>query len=66
MMSIVVLRSDRSILSEHYTTPDAVKALARFGAEFPTSEAGIFRRLSGRWVKYLAFPGAAETETIES
>ena len=50
--SIVVLRSNYSIISEHNTTPEAVKALLRFVVKFPNSEASIFRRIGTQWVRY--------------
>jgi hypothetical protein len=50
--SVVVVRIDRSIISEHHTTPDAVRSRLRFSAKAPQNGAAIFRRMSGKWVKY--------------
>lgn len=50
--SVVVLRADFSIASEHNTTPEAKKALARFALKFPAVPARIFRRIGAQWEKY--------------
>lgn len=49
---LVLVGSDLAVLSEHENTPNAVKALARFAAKFPASEAAIYRRLKSGWVRY--------------
>jgi hypothetical protein len=49
---MVLIGADLAVLSEHENTPNAVKALARFRARYPESEAAIYRRLPSGWVRY--------------
>lgn len=50
--TVVVLGPEMNIISEHSTTPDAVKALLRHAVQVPQSGAAIYRCIAGRWLKY--------------
>ena len=53
----VLIAGDLSVISEHQSTPEAVRARARYAAENGTSENGnadaaIYRRTRTHWVRY--------------
>ncbi|HTG44844.1 MAG TPA: hypothetical protein VK633_09960 [Verrucomicrobiae bacterium] len=50
--AFVVASNEGEMLSEHQSTPDAVRALARYAAQNGEEKAAIFRRTTTGWVKY--------------
>jgi hypothetical protein len=49
---VVLITLDRRVVSEHQTTPDAVRALVGFVSAHPTENAAIYRRRTTHWAKY--------------
>jgi hypothetical protein len=50
--TLIVVSRDGELLSEHQSTPDAVRALAKYAAQHGEESGAIYRRTSTGWVKY--------------
>jgi hypothetical protein len=50
--TLIVVSRDGELLSEHQTTPDAVRALAKYVLLHGDESGAIYRRTSTGWVKY--------------
>jgi hypothetical protein len=50
--ALIVVSREGELLSEHQTTPDAVRALAKYSAQHGEESGAIYRRTSSDWVKY--------------
>jgi len=50
--ALIVVSREGELLSEHQTTPDAVRALAKYSLQHGEESGAIYRRISTAWVKY--------------
>jgi hypothetical protein len=50
--TLIVVSREGDLISEHQTTPDAVRALAKYVAQHGEESGSIYRRNSTGWVKY--------------
>jgi hypothetical protein len=50
--TLIVVSKEGELLSEHQSTPDAVRALAKYTAQHGEESGAIYRRTSTAWVKY--------------
>jgi hypothetical protein len=50
--ALIVISREGELLSEHQSTPDAVRALAKYTAQHGEETGTIYRRTSTGWVKY--------------
>jgi len=50
--ALIVISRDGELLSEHQSTPDAVRALSRHVAQHGEESGAIYRRTSTGWTKY--------------
>jgi hypothetical protein len=50
--TLIVVSREGELISEHQTTPDAVRALSKYVTQHGEESAAIYRRNSTAWVKY--------------
>ena len=50
--ALILVSREGELLSEHQTTPDAVRALSKYAAQHGEESATIYRRTSTDWTKY--------------
>ncbi len=50
--ALIVISREGELISEHQTTPDAVRALAKYNLQHGEESGAIYRRIGNSWVKY--------------
>jgi len=50
--ALILVSPEGKLISEHQSTPDAVRALAKYSAQHGEESGAIYRRTTTSWVKY--------------
>ena len=50
--TLILVSREGELISEHQSTPDAVRALTKYAHQHGEESAAIYRRNSTGWVKY--------------